>query len=277
MTEVIHSFQNCLGAGARAEPAALLHRRSAAPRARGEAGEGRRSRLQRRKWRADARERLICNWGRADWCSWWRRAGAAAGGGHFQTPRAAARARGRLRRGGGGVIPAPGPELLSPPPALLFLSPREEREREGAAPRRAGPCAWRAGGWPGCPRFAAPPRVSSRFPHPTRSSPAQIQALHPFYPRSFSLPSPTFPPTLQPLELPSVGLPPHLRPPNPESRASPSDLLFPGPGYSPHPIPSLCDRLCGPRLSGLRIPAPGSSFTPGLPLLGARGRPHSPR
>lgn len=61
--------------------------------------EGRRSRLQRRKWRADARERLICNWGRADWCSWWRRAGAAAGGGHFQTPRAAARARGRLRRG----------------------------------------------------------------------------------------------------------------------------------------------------------------------------------
>lgn len=28
----------------------------------------------------DARERLICNWGRADWCSWRRRGGSGGGG-----------------------------------------------------------------------------------------------------------------------------------------------------------------------------------------------------
>ena len=47
----------------------------------GTRGGGRRGRFQRRKWLLHARERLICNWGRADWCSWRRRGGRSGGGG----------------------------------------------------------------------------------------------------------------------------------------------------------------------------------------------------
>lgn len=47
----------------------------------GTRGGVRRGRFQRRKWLLDARERLICNWGRADWCSWRRRGGRSCGGG----------------------------------------------------------------------------------------------------------------------------------------------------------------------------------------------------
>lgn len=47
----------------------------------GTRGGKRRGRFQRRKWLLDARERLICNWGRADWCSWRRRGGRSGGGG----------------------------------------------------------------------------------------------------------------------------------------------------------------------------------------------------
>lgn len=209
VTEVIHSFQNCLGAGARAEPAALLRRRSAAPRARGEAGEGRRSRLQRRKWRADARERLICNWGRADWCSWRRRAGAAAGGGHFQTPRAAARARGRLRRGEAVSSPHRGRSYF--PLLPRCCSCRLGRSGSARGRRRAVPGPALGGRASG--RAAGMPAVHGPTPGLQPASPPHLGlplpgcgALHPLFPRPLSLPSPITP-TFQPLELPSAGLP----------------------------------------------------------------------
>lgn len=59
---------------------------------------GRRGRFQRRKWFLDARERLICNWGRADWCSWRRRGGRSGGGGGGGV--ATFKRRGRRRRRG---------------------------------------------------------------------------------------------------------------------------------------------------------------------------------
>lgn len=277
MTEVIHSFQNCLGAGARAEPAALLHRRSAAPRARGEAGEGRRSRLQRRKWRADARERLICNWGRADWCSWWRRAGAAAGGGHFQTPRAAARARGRLRRGEAVSSPHRGRSYF--PLLPRCCSCRLGRSGSARGRRRAepGPApGGLAGGWdarglqphPGSPAcFSTPPGL----PQP-RFRPCTPLIRGPFL---------SHPPRFPHFTTPRASL---CGPPSPltTSQSRVEGLPFRPLIYSlapgtPHTRDPHSDRLCGPRLSRLRIPAPGSGFTPGLPLLGARGRPHSRR
>lgn len=198
VTEVIHSFQNCLGAGARAEPAALLHRRSAAPRARGEAGEGRRSRLQRRKWRADARERLICNWGRADWCSWWRRAGAAAGGGHFQTPRAAARARGRLRRGEAVSSPHRGRSYFPLLPRCCSCRLGRSGSARGRRRAKPGPApGGRAGGrdargsrpHPGSPAcFPTPPGLPQRGFGPCTPFNGAIVPSHP--PHSPHFPAP---------------------------------------------------------------------------------------
>lgn len=206
MTEVIHSFKNCLGAGAPAEPAALLRRRSPAPRARGEAGEGRRSRLQRRKWRADARERLICNWGRADWCSWRRRAGAAAGGGHFQTPRAAARAPGRLRRGEAVSSPHRGRSYFPLLPRCCSCHLGRSGSARGRRRAVPGPAPGEREG--GRDARGPPPYPGSPagFPTITRPSPARVRGLHPLFPRPPFLPSP-IPPTFQPLELPSAGLP----------------------------------------------------------------------
>lgn len=139
---------------------------------------------------------------------------------------------------GGGVIPAPGPELLSPPPALLFLSPREEREREGAAPRGAGPCAGRAGEREGGRDARGPrphPGSPAGFPTPPGPSPARVRSPAPLVSEAPFSPFPHNPHFPTPRA--SLCGPPHFRPPNPGFVASHSDLSVPGPGPLTHPRP----------------------------------------
>lgn len=219
VTEVIHSFQNCLGAGvgAGAEPARGCspplpsHNRfspSARPARRcrpgGTRGGGRRCRFQRRKWLLDARERLICNWGRADWCSWRRRGGRSGGGGGGWPL--------SNGEGGGGDVAAEGAALGCATrrchhctgansgggagsyfpllPRCCFCR-RGSRGKEGGRGRRRGPACTRAGGGsravcslrgaaaqlPTCPH--RPPGVPAFSPQTPPHPPLPRRAPHP--------------------------------------------------------------------------------------------------
>lgn len=219
-------------AGAPAPRLTAVSRRAPAPARRcrpgGTRGGGRRGLFQRRKWLLDARERLICNWGRADWCSWRRRGGRSGGGGGGGWPLSNG-------EGGGGDVAAEGAALgcatrrchhctgansgggagsyfpLLPRCCFCRLGRRSGREDgEGGRGRRRGPGApQRAAGAARCAPCGAaaqlPPRGSPfRGPGPlaptprTRPSsqttpPPRPQGPRPALPSLPSPPGPGFP------------------------------------------------------------------------------------
>ena len=197
----------------------------------GTRGGGRRGRFQRRKWLLHARERLICNWGRADWCSWRRRGGRSGGGGGGGWPLSNG-------EGGGGDAAAEGAGLgcatrrchhctgansgggagsyfpLLPRCCFCRLGRRRRREREGGGSVAARSCglahtpagrgsrAVRSpvrGGGPVLPSSGFPPPFlgSSVFSQPTRTLPPPTRVPHPRVLRpGCSLPCRTPPPRL---------------------------------------------------------------------------------
>lgn len=220
----------------------------------GTRGGGRRGRFQRRKWLLDARERLICNWGRADWCSWRRRGGRSGGGGGGWPL--------SNGEGGGGDAAAEGAGLgcatrrchhctgansgggagsyfpLLPRCCFCRLGKRRRRGRRG---RQAG----REGGG-GAARSRGPAHTLAGGGSLAKRSLVRGGGPAP--------PAPGFPPFL-----PSTPSPPRTSPSRMGSSSQGPPPRLSSPRVLPHSNPS-------PQLPGPGLPDPG------LPLPGARGR-----
>lgn len=215
---------------------------------------------------------MICNWGRADWCSWRRRAGAAAGGGHFQTPRAAARARGRLRRGEAVSSPHRGRSYFPLLPRCCSCHLGRSGSARGRRRAVPGPAPGEREG--GRDARGPPPHPGSPVSFPTipRPSLARVRGPEPLVSEAPFSPFPHTPHFPTPRA--SLCGPPHFRHPSTGFGVSRSYLIF-WPGVPPISETFSLTATVARGFPGSASPLPARASHPGSPFW-ARGGGRTP-